>query len=50
MRNNTVIPLHIQIETVLGMCTSRCIMCTIKHSKRKEIMDNKRLTKILKKL
>ncbi len=50
MRNNTIIPSHIQIETVSGMCTVRCIMCQIEQSKRKELMNNETFTKILLKL
>lgn len=45
-----IIPSHMQIETVSGICTVRCIMCPIKQSKRKEIMNNETFTKILKKL
>ena len=50
MINDKVVPSHIQIETVSGMCTVRCIMCPIEQSKRKEIMNNETFTKILKKL
>ena len=50
MINDTVIPSHIQIETVAGKCTLSCLMCPIKHSKRKEIMNNDVFTKILNKL
>lgn len=45
-----VIPSHIQIETVAGLCNVRCIMCPIEQSKRKEIMTGGTFTKILKKL
>jgi len=50
MINDKVIPSHIQIEIVSGICNLRCIMCSIQDSKRKEIMDNETFTKILNKL
>lgn len=50
MINDKVIPSHIQIETVSGMCNLRCIMCPIEHSKRKEIMNNETFAKILETL
>ena len=50
MINDKVIPSDIQIETVCGICNLRCIMCPIEQSKRKKIMNNEKLTKILKKL
>jgi len=49
MKNHKIIPPKIQIETVAGLCNLRCIMCPIEHSKRKEIMNNERFTKILTK-
>jgi molybdenum cofactor biosynthesis enzyme MoaA len=45
-----LIPKHLQIETVNGYCTARCIMCTIDQWTRKpEIMDNSTFTTILEK-
>ena len=32
---NLIIPNHLQIETVNGMCTSRCTICTYKKWERK---------------
>lgn len=49
MKNSIIIPSHIQIETVSGLCTNKCIMCPIRQVKRKEIMNNKKFAKILKK-
>lgn len=50
MEKNLVIPSHIQIETVAGICNYRCIMCPIEESIRNGIMDNKTFEKILLKL
>lgn len=47
---NIIIPSHILIETVEGICNNRCIMCPIESSIRKGIMDNKTFAKILNKL
>lgn len=45
-----IIPKHIQIEPVNGMCTSHCTMCTIEHWTRKpNIMDNESFRKIIEK-
>lgn len=45
---NLVIPNHIQIEIVNGMCTSRCTMCSYKQWRRKpHIMDNEMFRKVL---
>ena len=44
------IPKHLQIETVNGICTSRCVMCTYKKWTRKpNIMKNDIFEKILTK-
>ncbi|GBF32295.1 tungsten-containing aldehyde ferredoxin oxidored uctase cofactor modifying protein [Desulfocucumis palustris] len=44
-----IIPNHIQIETVNGLCTASCNMCTISNWKRDpNIMDNITYIKILK--
>jgi len=45
-----VIPSHILIETVVGICNYRCIMCPIEESVRREIMTNETFIKILTKL
>lgn len=45
-----IIPSHIQIETVAGYCTVRCVMCPIEKSLRKEIMSEDLFKKIIKKL
>ena len=45
-----IIPSHIQIETVAGYCTVRCIMCPIENSLRKEIMSNDLFERIIQKL
>lgn len=45
-----VIPKHIQIETINGMCTARCIMCTWQSWTRKpNVMNNDTFTGILEK-
>ena len=43
-----IIPKHVQIETINGICTSRCTMCSIKEWRRKpHIMDNNTFKRIL---
>lgn len=42
-------PNHICIETVAGICSSRCIMCTIDEYPLKGIMDNRKYGTILDK-
>ena len=49
-KNDIIIPSHIQIETVAGICTFRCIMCPIKKSIRKEVMSTDKFETILKKI
>lgn len=45
-----IIPRHIQIEPVNGMCTSRCIMCTIRNWTREpNIMDTDSFRQIMEK-
>ena len=45
-----VIPKHIQIETINGMCTSRCIMCTWQTWTRKpNVMNSDTYRRILEK-
>ena len=47
---NKVIPKHIQIETINGVCTARCIMCTWPSWTRKpNVMNNITYRKILEK-
>ncbi len=44
------VPKHIQIETVNGMCTARCTMCTWQSWTRKpDVMDNDVYRHILEK-
>ncbi len=50
MENNVIIPSHIQIETVAGICNYACIMCPIDQSLRHEIMSNEKFVRILEKL
>lgn len=42
-------PSHIHIETVAGICSADCVMCTIKHVSRKGILDLDRYAAILTK-
>lgn len=35
-----IIPKHLQIEIVAGFCPSRCVMCPIENSPRKQIMSD----------
>ena len=43
-----IIPSHVQIEVVNGMCTSRCTMCSYKEWRRKpHIMDNNAFRRVL---
>ena len=45
-----VIPKHVQIETINGVCTARCTMCTIETWTRKPIVMNKEIfSRILEK-
>ncbi len=49
-RIKTIIPKHVQIETINGVCSARCVMCTIEDWTRKiEIMTNENFEKILRK-
>lgn len=51
MEDNLVIPSHIQIETVAGLCNYRCNMCLIQYYNRiKGIMNNETFSEILIKL
>ena len=50
MDNKIIIPSHILIETIEGICNNRCIMCPIEASIRKGIMDNATFAKIIGKL
>ena len=50
MEDNMVLPSHILIGTVEGICNNRCNMCPIKDSIRKGIMNNEIFSKILSKL
>jgi hypothetical protein len=45
-----IIPLQVQIETVAGLCNSKCTMCPIAGSRKKEIMTNDIFEKIVYKL
>lgn len=45
-----LIPAQVQIETVAGFCNSKCTMCPIAGSRRKEIMKNDVFEKIVYKL
>jgi organic radical activating enzyme len=46
-----IIPSHIQIETVGGICTANCTMCTINQwSRKKSIMSNEIFQVILRKI
>jgi MoaA/NifB/PqqE/SkfB family radical SAM enzyme len=45
-----IIPTQVQIETVAGYCNSKCIMCPIARSRKKEIMTNDIFEKIVYKL
>lgn len=43
-----IIPSHVQVEVVNGMCTSRCTMCSYKEWRRKpHIMDNNAFRRVL---
>lgn len=45
-----VIPKHVQIETINGVCTARCTMCTIETWTRKPMVMNKEIfSRILEK-
>lgn len=45
-----IVPKHLQIETINGICTAKCSMCTIKKWSRKRlIMSDETFEKILKK-
>lgn len=44
-----IYPQHLQIETVAGICSARCVMCTIEESPRVGVMDNLMFEKILDK-
>ena len=44
-----IVPKHLQIETINGICTAKCSMCTIKKWSRKRlIMSDETFEKILK--
>lgn len=45
-----IIPKHIQIETINGVCTSRCIMCTFSTwTRKRNVMHNDTYREILQK-
>jgi radical SAM protein with 4Fe4S-binding SPASM domain len=50
MPKDKLIPNHIKIENVSGLCNIRCIMCPIEKKKRKMIMNNEVFIKILQNL
>jgi hypothetical protein len=46
-----IVPKHIQIETINGVCTAHCKMCTIENWRRKpHVMDDLTYNLILEKL